>query len=248
MPLRRRRRAFSRRPYGFRRRRVFFRGARRRFSSRRRSQGRGRFLRRRRYNNRPELKTYILPVTPVTWNNAFSYGALTASIPQGTTSQSRVGSSIVVRRLQFLFQAVPSATTTLQQEFIRPAIWRIVENVSNPTSFSQLYDTDLTGTVPQIIEYGRVMPGVRCYRPVWTRRYRLVKPGDSSATPATTRVCKSVDLRWRKGLRIQYFDPGAGDYDSRKSNQLIFFLLGEQAGGGNPPIGEWMARVWFTDV
>lgn len=242
------RRYGRRRPVFRRKRRVTFR--RRRFGPRRS------FKRRRtsRRPGRPELKQIYVPIGPgggggsTVMSTNYSYADVTGTIVPGTNSSTRIGSTVVIRKMQFWADTTPAAATPLVTEFCRWVLVRQGTNVSAPTAFTQIYDTSVQQTTAQIAEFGLRLPGQANYFVIKDTSFKLLKPGDAASTPGTIHKRIKWTIRWRKGLRVNYTGDAGSTFDNRRPNFLYLFALGQQAAGASAPVSNYGFRLWFTDV
>jgi len=233
------------------RRRLFRRRIRRvrkyGFPKRRRFVARRRFRRQRRINNRPEEKTYTQVAYPINYVSTFGTVNLTGLIIKGTDFGQRIGSSIVIRRIQFLLTCGARAATGIVKEYTRFSLFRQLPFISGPTAYNQLYDVDLIGGTDGIAEQGNWMPGNPNWKRIKTTRMVNLKPGDPASTPGTLYHTKRITVRFRKGLRVQYQDTGVAATD-RRSNYLYLQYMGQQAAEATACTGTLAFRIWFTDV
>lgn len=240
MPLYRKRRytTFRRRPFGYKKRTY-----RKRTTYRKK---RGTFLGVKRAG-RPELKqawSYTgLNNFDQSWGSAKT---ITNGITTGIDSVNRIGRVIVVRKLQFLIDVFPQATTTLPVEVVRLVVWKQVNGYTNAGAWANFYDVALCGTLGNACAWGARIRGQKDFPIIYDRPIKLVKNGDAASTPGTIRCLRRITLRWKRGLRVSFIaDPAYTD--TTKPNHLWFNTIGEQT-GASYPIGNVSWKLWFTDV
>lgn len=246
MAFLRRKRRYGRRRFGMLRRRRRFVGRRPRrrlFRARRRLHwptSRG-----------PEWKKYSGELSNIGCNHAFNAINLTSNIGLGTGVNQRIGSKIIVRKVECFFNIF--ANTAVSQEIARLVIWRLKNKISEaPASVQQIFDT-VNGTVPTSVVIGCGKVGHNHnYRVLYKRGVRINPVANAAqANPqGVFQYVRHLTLRWRRGLRVVYND-GVDVPGQNKCNQLQADMFGTDWFGTAPatqPVGNFYWVVWFNDA
>lgn len=245
MPFLRKRR-YGRRRFGMlrRRRRMPGRRPRRRFF---------RARRRMRWPTRtgPEWKKYVGEQTAIGCNHAFNAINLTSNIGLGTGVNQRIGSKIIVRKIELWYNI--TSNTTVAQQTARLVVWRLKNTIADaPASVQQIFDT-CNGAIPttQAIGTGKVGHNHN-YRVLYKRGHRINPFANAAQANPQGQwvVSRYVALRWRRGLRVVYSD-GVDVPGLNKCNQIQADMFGTDWLGTAPeiqPVGNLYWAVWFNDA
>ena len=247
----------KRRVATFRRRR--FGRVRRRYVRRRRYVGRRRRAPRSIPNRgamRPELKALTVGSTNAFFSTAFGVAeAPTSSINQGLTWSDRIGTVIVVKKLQVWCDVTASPTNPTRFERCHVVFWKNRSTATTAT-WSDILDSTFATKDSGVFLNKNRDPRWKVLKTVRFQASPYYINNAGAYFPASYpgwkhRILRKITLRFPRGLRVAYPVPQYTSTDQGLlTNKLYFNFLGENTGA--TPVDctqiRYWYRIWFTDA